>query len=139
MTRLNPPAGSREIQFTPLHSPGSVLAAGGTAGHGHNLPELSTANTPTAASRTHPPGTERRTATPPAGTLTTLHRPGGRRTGLSRVAVSSECSESGTNMFPVADEQLVFGLKCWSDGGREGDKKQHRELKLSLKCPLNYH
>ncbi len=108
-----------------LGSPGSVLAAGSTSGHGHHLPGSSTANTPTVASSTHPPVTERVAAAPPPGRLTTLNLLERNCTSLSRVAVSSE---SATKMFAVADEQLMFGLNYWRnvvpERERERDSKQ---------------
>lgn len=102
----------REIQLMGLRSPGSVLAAGSTSGHGRRLPQPSTAHTPTGASSTHPPVTERGAAAPPPGRPTTRHQPQLNCTSLSWVEVSSESSGSVTKMFPVADQQLLFGLNC---------------------------
>lgn len=102
------------IHIMPLRSPGSVLPAGSTSGHGHNLPEPSTANTSTGASRAHPPVTEKGAASPPPGRLTTLHL-------LEQIYTSlvSVSSESGTEMFVVADVQLVIGWNSWRHGATE--------------------
>lgn len=57
-----------------LCSPGSVLAAGSTSGHGCNLPEKSTEGTQRVASSTHPLSVQKGAAVPPLGRLTKLQK-----------------------------------------------------------------